>query len=335
MHSLLISPRVEHDGCLFMKYHLYGLILETEFEFRNRLIPAAESARSDCSFAIAEGEVPLPDVSFRRRFESHVRHDGEPIFCVDEFPDRTVLAFPGVIQYHLIGNTEIVAEPVGMIERDLIEIHFLGLVCAFVLERKGILAMHAAAVVRPQGALAFLAYNRGGKTSLAATFVQAGDSLLTDDILAVRSDGEYSIGAPGHPQMRMWPEQAEVLVGESEAFDRVLPDVTKRIVPLGAVGSGGFCSEPQPVAALIVPQRSDDSSAPISLERVAPSEAFRIVLGNGFIAQIAEASGMLRGRFAAITHLVGTAPMYRLKYPSGVEHLPRVRDAILARLEAA
>jgi hypothetical protein len=317
-----------------MMYNLYGLVLRTDIPFRNRLIVATSNEHADVTFTVADAVVDIPDGLVGRHFESHGRHrDGSPVFYIDEYSDRSILAFPHLVRYHLVGGTEVIVERLGDVSDELIEIHLLGLVSSFILERKGVLAMHASAVVRPGGAIAFLAFNKGGKTSLAAAFVQAGDALLTDDILAVRSSADTCIGAPGYPQMRMWPEQALALTGHCDTYERVLPTVSKRLIPLEAVGPGGFYEEPVPISAIFVPERIDAPQAPIEIERMPPSDAFRVMLANGFIAEIAEASGMLRSRFAAITQLLGVTPVYTLRYPSGVQHLPAVREAILKRLE--
>jgi hypothetical protein len=316
-----------------MKYQLYGLVLESDFTFRNRLPTAVESSTADISFLVAESPVLLDDSLVSRRFESNAMHEGQPVFFVDEYPGRSVLAFPGMVQYHVIGTAKVIAERLGHVDDELIETHLLGLLSSFILERTGRLALHASAVSLQDGAIAFLAFNKGGKTSLAASFVQAGDPLLTDDILAVSTSNGQPVGAPGYPQMRVWPEHAEILIGESDRFPTVLPTVTKRLIPLDAVGPGGFCSESRPSRALFVPEREESVSAPVEIHSVSRAEAFKIILGNGFIAQIAEASGLIQSRFRSISRVVEQVPMFRLKYPSGVEHLPNVRQAILEHIE--
>jgi hypothetical protein len=317
-----------------VNYAIYDHHLKTSVPIRNDLVESSEGDRPAIKFEEVD-DIPVPEHEIvGRRFQSFdVHEDGSPLLFIDEYESEWQLEFPKLIRYRLTENGQIQFQRLGEISDHLIEIHLLGFVLSFYLERKGILALHAAAIVRPGGAIAFLAFNKGGKTSLAASFLKAGDSLLTDDILAVTTSDGHPTGASGYPQMRMWPEQAELLTGRSEEYPTVLPTVTKRMVPIDAVGPGGFCAESQPIRAMIVPQRDESEDAPIKLERVSPAESFKIVLGNGFIAQIAEASGLVKTRFAAISDLVNKVPIYRLTYPSGVQHLPRVREEILRHLD--
>lgn len=313
-----------------MKYHLYGLVIETEFVFRSGLVEAPEASPVDVTISLSRDFAPLDGMPIRRRYETQALREGLPVFCVDEYADRMVLSFPNVIDYHVFGGRKIVAEVLTEVEDYLIEIHLLGIVSTFVLESRGTLALHASAAVVPSGAVAFLANNKGGKTSLAASFVQAGDALLTDDVLAVRIDGEQAIGASGYPCMRMWPEHAEVLLGRGKEFDRVRPDTEKRRIPLHTVGPGGFCVESRPIAAFFVPERHNDPDAAITVDRIPGAEAFKIILGNGYIATMAEDAGISGNRFTTIAQLVRIVPVYRLRYPNGREYLPLVREAIMS-----
>lgn len=318
-----------------MKYRLYGLVLETDFPVRNRLLRAESDAKVDLTFEVLDDPPTFETIPPLGRFVSHrLRADGQPVFSVEEHAERTVLSFPENVRYHLVGGSSILVERVGNVSDELIEVHLLGLVASLVLERKGVLALNASAVVRPSGAIGFLAFNQGGRTSLAASFVQAGDPLLTDDVLAIRSNADVPTAAPGHPQMQMWPEQAAAFLGGSDRFARVLPTASKRLIPVDEIGSGGFCTNAQPIAGLFVPERVDERTPEIVIERMPPSDAFRTILSNGFISEIAEAPGLLRSRFASITHLVGVTPVFRLQYPTGIHHLPDVRRAILRRIES-
>ena len=314
-----------------MIYQLYGLTLQTDFRFRSPLPVAEESSEADIIFSVSPATVNPLGNRGRRLYRSVAAQDDTPIFFIEEYVDRVVFTFTGLVRYHVIGGKRVIAERLGDIADSLIEIHFLGLISSYLLESRGMLALHASAAATQHGAIAFLAGNKGGKTSLAAAFVQAGDMLLTDDILATLVEPDRVVGAPGFPQMRMWPEHAEKLIGESEAFERVLPNIDKRFVPLSSVGRGDFCSEPQQMRAFFVPDRQSSSDA-IRIEPIEGAAVFKILLVNGFTAGIAEACGFREMRFRAIALLAQRVPVYRLVYPEGIQHLPEVRRAILSTI---
>jgi hypothetical protein len=109
----------------------------------------------------------------------------------------------------------------------------LATVLSFYLQRQGLLVLHASTVVIDDRAVAFLSHKFSGKSTIAAALVKSGHPLLTDDILTIEERDGILIGRPGYPQMRLWPEEANNFVGHYKDLERVLPDLSKRCVPVG------------------------------------------------------------------------------------------------------
>lgn len=206
-----------------------------------------------------------------------------------------------------------------------IELWLLGIVLAFWLEWQGTPALHASAAVIDGNAVGFMASNRGGKTSLATACMQQGYPLLTDDILAVHVTEDAAIGQPAFPQMRMWPEHAAHFVEDAEALDTVHPYIEKRRVPVDDIGP--FTDTPHPLRAIYLPDRQDEKTS-VDIEPVSSSEAVIELVRESFVATLVEAAGFQPERLQTLSQLVQHVPVRRLIYPSGVEHLPRVVEAV-------
>ena len=217
----------------------------------------------------------------------------------------------------------------------LVEIQLLGIVLSFWLERQGIPMLHAAASVVENRAFAFLSANRGSKSSLAAALMQSNYPLLTDDILPVGKCYNRFIGHPGYPQMRLWPDQAVYFLGHYQELEHVHPAYSKRRVPVGVDGLGTFCETSKPLACLYLPQRHDPSNGvgAIEIGPVSPGDAVIELVRHSFLATIVEAIGLQEERLGFFAQLALQVPMRRILYPSGLEHLPSVREAILKDIE--
>jgi len=228
-------------------------------------------------------------------------------------------------------------------------------VLSFWLERQGIPALHASAVLIGGRAVAFLSSNQGGKSGLAATLMQSVHPLLTDDILPVEEQDGVFLGRPGYPTIRMWPDEAACFLGAYEHLPLVHPELTKRRVPVGGDGFGSFCDTSQPLACIYLPDRRDASGASTTPEisavghpgrhpsqpdgavpntdveilPVSPRDAVIELIRHSFSAHQVEAAGLAPQRLNFFARLAQQVPMRRLIYPAGFEHLPRVREAIL------
>ncbi len=211
------------------------------------------------------------------------------------------------------------------------ETYLLGIVLALWLEISGALCLHASAVDTPLGGVGFLGFNRAGKSSLAASFLPEGFSLLTDDVLAVEVDSLGAIVAtPSFPQLRLWPRSMDDLVENPTELEPVHPDFDKRRVPVGGAGLGTFQDSARPLDALFLPVREGST---IEMERLSPREAMIELVRHSFLGALGEAAIGIGRRFERLAWVAERIPVFHLRYPNGLEHLPRVRAAVLGHLE--
>jgi len=266
----------------------------------------------------------LPAPVFDDRVETPLGASGCAVYVLPEF---TLMRFndaadfyvrPGRIACHLYDERYHFA----------IEIWLLGTVLAYLLELDGTQVLHASVVEVDGLGVGFLASNKGGKSSLAAAFVQAGGRLLSDDLLALRFTDAGVMALPGYPQMRMWPEQAERLIGSTSGLPRVQPSQAKLRVPLTRVGSGGFCAEPRRLAALYLPERDDGGMRPVAFERLGAAEAMTELTRHSFLAPLLGSGEWVPRRFSAFGRVLAKVPVKRLRYPSGVERLRGVVEGV-------
>ncbi|MBM4466884.1 MAG: hypothetical protein FJ014_15260 [Chloroflexi bacterium] len=245
-----------------------------------------------------------------------------------------VLRFTHVTDFYLWLD-RIVCHLLDPTQDHMVGIHLLGTVLSFWLERQGIPALHASAVVADGRVAAFLSCSTSGKSVLAAALMQGGYPLLTDDILPVERSGGAFVGRPGYPQIRLWPDEAQHFLGHYQDLERVHPELSKRRVPVGPDGFGTFCDESQPLACIYLPERRDPAQwgTEIEITPVSPRDAVIELVRHSFTPRVVEAIGLQPQRLDFFAQMVQQVPMRRLAYPSGFEHLPRVREAILEDLE--
>lgn len=86
--------------------------------------------------------------------------------------------------------------------------YLLGGILAFVVRRRGMLPLHASAVVLDGRAVLFAGAAGAGKSSTAAAFAALGVPVLSDDVvtMAVRSDGV--VAHSSHPRVSIWSDSA-------------------------------------------------------------------------------------------------------------------------------
>jgi hypothetical protein len=92
----------------------------------------------------------------------------------------------------------------------------------------------------------------------------------------------------------------------------------------------------RPLACIYIPSKSIKPTKILDIEitPIPPSEAVIELVRYSFITPaIAEKMGWQPRRLDFFSRLVKQVPVKRLMYPSGLEHLPRVTEAVLQDLK--
>ncbi len=312
-------------------YSVYGHRLGCRRPLRHHLLAAEPPADLEFSYApeplersVAErrllGRSPFRDAAGRSVAELYGWQDGE------------LLRFAEGLEFGLTGDRIIchVRQPAAA---PVAELRLLGPVMAYWLERRGLPVLHASAVCLDDLAVAFAAGRRGGKSSLAAVFLERGAALLGDDVLALRCDADGCVGLPSYPELRLWPPAAERLLPGRMATARVHPELDKQVVAVGEGGFGRFRASAARVARIYLLER-EERAGRIELRATTPRDAVIDLLRCSFTPFLAEAAGRRALRLERLAQLAETVPVRRLSFPSGFERLPEVRQAVLRDLEA-
>lgn len=317
-------------------YRLFGFDVASDLPLRG--VPRSRGP-ARLSVARADGATAEDPPAGEPLYTSPYRtEDGERVARLYRRAQGDVLRFAGVADFHFEPERLLVHIPASVAE-ERVEIRLLGPVMACWLEARGLPVLHASAVAVGEGAVGFLAGNRGGKSTLAAALMAAGHPLLADDLLAVEAAPEGFLARPAYPQMRFWPEQARRLTGTAN-WPRVLPGVAgaeKVRVAVGQGGFGGFCPRSLPLRRLYLPRwrEGEGGGGAARIEAVPPRDGLVELLRASFVGALAEAAGWAEGRFDLLARLAAAVPLRRLVLPAGVARLPEVVAAVLADVEGA
>lgn len=263
---------------------------------------------------VAESDIPLPelvpdvtqapaDLTIRR---THIGgRDG--LTPAEEFggvlslftPEADLLFWPQVGAFRVRGVASIDYDPNEGVEASLISQPLLGAVLALSLRRRGLLTLHGSAVELSAGAAIFLGDKGAGKSTTAATMVNAGFPLLTDDVVAIKTGGSPRL-FPGYPLVKLTAEAESAVRIESRQLPSPHPGFGKARLRVEA----DFDVRPRrPVAALVLVRGQE-----LALNRIAGAEALTALMRFSFSTRFG--SSLTRGKIAA-EHLAQCASLTR------------------------
>jgi hypothetical protein len=259
--------------------------------------------------------------------------DGATIAVRHQAPDGIWIRHPAIGACHIAPRQR----RVTIYARSGIDESILGLLLAsqvavVLLHELGHVTLNASAVALPQGAIAFLGSPGQGKSTLAASFLERGAELVTDDVLPLQSADGGVLALPGLPAMKLWPQ---TIHGRLE-IDRAPPPISSddQDRPLPRDGHRPFRTEPVPLRGIFVLDRYDADErgrVDVTLCRLAARDGLTAMLGHAACAALLppEEVARLLPRYAGVAARV---PIRVLSYPSGLEHRDAVHAAVAAEL---
>jgi hypothetical protein len=222
------------------------------------------------------------------------------------------------------GN-RITCRPNNQASRESVYTYLLGQVLSFALVKKGIEPVHATVVVVKGQAIGFLGPCGNGKSTLAAAFLQAGDRMLTDDLLVVQQRGDALWAYPGPARIKLFPQAARRLLGGECTGVPMNPATHKLVIPLP---HRLFQSEPVRLRVLYILEGLGSRRGTIQIRRLSQGRAFVEMLKSAFNNVVVE-SWRLQQHFNLTALQVTRVPVKQLSYSRTLASLPEVRQAIL------
>jgi hypothetical protein len=192
----------------------------------------------------------------------------------------------------------------------------------------GIEHLHATCVLVGDAAIAFLGDSGYGKSTLAATFLRSGYSVITDDLLVLKVEPNQAYVAPGLPHIKMYPDTAQRIWGSGIHGERMNHLTDKVIIPLRSDQHSQNSARLRCFYVLGPPAARAERSA-IEITPIHRREAFVELCKAGFNSYMSKPERLSR-QFEFATRVASIVPVKQLRFGQGIELLYAVRDAVIA-----
>ena len=296
-------------------YDAYGLRFEMPFECPE-LAPAVGERAPDV--VVRYGEVP-------EKIES------EQAGAVYEASStQFLLRIDQVAHYLVDGASSITIAPHPGVDDLSVRVYLLGSCLAALLHHRGVLALHASAILTDKGAVLFMGASGRGKSTTLNEFLRRGYRMLSDDVVGIVLEQGQPVALPGYPQTKLWADAAGHFDIDTEPLDSVYQDIEKFAVPIENESRGNssptFVGDPAPLAALYsLTVAKDDVLEIVPLERM---HAFRAVLNCTYRRLFLQGLGMQPRHFELATQVAASVPIKRVRRPADGYRITELGDLL-------
>ena len=290
-------------------------------------------------------EFPLPELPLAGEETEHIPHvnirrgavplalPGSIELDPDCFATSTeyLLRVRGVAHYLVSHGREIVVQP----EDDALALdmraYLLATIFVVLCHQRGLLPLHASAVLYSGCVVAFLAPSGQGKSSVAAHLARRGFQVVADDICLVEMQaGGPATVTPVAPWLKLWRASLQQLGQTADDLERVFSEDDKYRLPLQTTA---LEDQRYPIGKLVFLERRGETpngsfQPEVEITEVPRIQALPMLMNLTHQAYLLDAMDKREQNFVDCGRVVSQAAAYRLIRPWGFNHMESAIDSI-------
>ena len=248
---------------------------------------------------------------------SSVEIDGDCFATATQY----FLRIEGIARYQVNHGREVLVNVEAGAPALNVRAYLLGTVFAVLCQQRGLVPLHASAVISDGGVVAFLGRSGQGKSSLAAHLARRGFPVMADDICLIDLEsGSDAMVIPTAPWLKLWRDSLANLGRDTAGLERVFCEDDKYRLPIDGVMPW------QRIHTLMFLEETP--SAAVSMEAVSAVEAVPMLMSLIHNAYVLEATGQRVESFLRCSRIASQAKAYRVRRPWGLEHMDATLDAL-------
>jgi hypothetical protein len=296
-------------------YWAYGLTIKSEMEFPE-LLALPENEFNDielvCGIAPEHNQENLHDVKKNIYISS----------------DAYKLILPDVATYWAENGNSIIIQPVLLADRSKVRLFCLSNVFAAILNQRGIIPIHAAALKVNNRLVLICGHSGAGKSTLVGDLKSRGFSVFSDDVCVPETNlSNQILMYSSYPMMKFWDETIKRLPNLGEPDVQLRPDVNK----FGFYFHEQFDNSPkQPVLVFFLEKLEDLQQ--VEVQEVKGFKLFQYLESNAYRGEYLGAFDLREKHFDFFSNLANQLRGFVIKRPKGEDSIDYITDVVFEKI---
>lgn len=240
--------------------------------------------------------------------------------------DDFLLRLNTVGSYRVQNGKTITVERLNSATDEEIRLFLLGSAFGAMIHQRELLPFHGSTVAKDGFAYVISGNSGAGKSSLAATLVKMGFSLLADDISVIKTETGKPMVYPGIPHLKLWEDVMRKLEEDISMYTKVRPQLLKYRKP----AEEAFINRSAPLHSIVI--LSSKNTSGFEIKPVKGVEKFNLLKNNTYRYQYLPGLEKTVEHFRMTTELAGASKVYQLKRPTSPLLLEELADSFIKEI---
>ena len=288
----------EHAG---YSYSIYGLGIRSEIR-----LPVLTEMEAPADIRVRRGSVDMPQ-----------NPNGRPQTATEH---EIFFRLNGAGACHISRGEEIIIDA-GHLDDHAAGQFVIGPAMGAAMHQRGLLVLHASAVLCESGVLAFLGNCGDGKSTMAGAMLNLGCRAFSDDLVPVNLERGEATVLPGSPYLKLAQESGKALGRKEDNWTPILPEDRRSYVPVEGVEH----SEPVRLSRVYV---LAEGAAP-TIECLSSQEAARELIRFSYACSWLQVDSVAAQHLQSCARLVGRTAIRRLSRPRRLDLVEDVAKLVM------
>ena len=265
------------------------------------------------SFGKTPAKLPNPIAKRTRKLASLGRWEADKDFFL--------MDVPGVARYLVSGGRHVTVEPRSD-DNYKIGVFLTGMLTSVLLKQRNITTFHASSIATETGAVLFPGISGSGKSSLVASLINRGYSMLSDDLTGVTLDADGRLTAlPAFPCIRLRADMLDILKWPKHEQSREWKEGGKYRLPVESAHR-----TPIPIHAVYILTNHDQQD--IIIKRLSSLDTFRWMDKYLYKKNLMKVYGNQLELFRILETISLTKPTFLVQRPTSRLLIDALTDSI-------
>ncbi|GAA3931217.1 HPr kinase [Chitinophaga oryziterrae] len=282
-------------------YQGFGLHILSEIEFPELLPAIADIA--DITVKIGDVPVNINGKRLQGNDISYIINEEELLFSVKDI----------ATYYAAYGREIIIAPETGNLEMRSIRLFVLATAIAAILLQRGLLPLHASAILDEDELVLICGRSGAGKSTTLAGLCKQGYTIFSDDITVLQqcTDTNVITGTASYPMIKLW-EDSLLTLDQPFFQDRSFP-VRPGMDKYGIFFHDDFNSNEYPVKKILLLDIGEDNE--VRSKKLTGTQAFEAISNQIYRPVLLHSQSLRTLSFQVISKLLQRADIYYISRP--------------------
>lgn len=235
-------------------------------------------------------------------------------------PGRFLLQMDDIARFIAVDGKQIIIEPIGEIKESEIRVFLLASVFGALAHQRHFLPIHASAILHKGEAVLFAGDSGAGKSTLAASFLNRGYEVISDDISNIsrcEETGRMSV-YPGYAQLKLWANSLKFLDEKPEDHQCLRPHIEKfgKRIP--------YFNSHKPIPVKAIYMINIRAGQEVLIEEINGRKRFNEIAYHTFRQKLIEGLGVRQTHFTNVQQLSKEVTVKNVKRNEKLKKLPEL-----------